>query len=456
MSEIVIELTKKQTEFDQAIEKAENVFYGGAKGGGKSHGLREIMLKRRIQYPNSRGVIFRKTYPELYNNHINPLLTKFPILKKFYRQDNKEITFPNGSVLMFRHCEHERDLEKHQGVEYHDLAIEEAGEWQEQWYHYLKGSNRSSNPKIKPRTLLTGNPGGIGHKWLKRLFIERNFREGIENPEDYAFIPARVSDNPALMEHDPNYVKRLKLNKNEQLVKAYLEGSWDIQAGQFFDMVSRETHMIRPFEIPDHWQRMGMLDKGFNHPTAIQLLTSDTDGNCYVDWEYLKAGKRPEEIAQDLMEVPDWKKLAYIVAGPDCWNKVDGAPSFAEKFEQACDHKITLVKGNNDRVAGAEHLRDYLVVREGENGKRPRLQFFNHCVNTFDTLVRMTHDEKRPEDVLKVDADSDDPNNGDDLYDSLRMGLMDRPRISMTPKEPKRRKFFKDDDEPLTVSWTTV
>jgi len=457
MNEIVFAFTEKQKQFNTLVETVENVFYGGSRGGGKSHGLREVMLKRRFQYPNSYGVIFRKTYPELYNNHISPILKKFPILKQWYNNQNKEIKLPNGSVLAFRHCQYERDLGLHQGQEYHDLGIEEAGEWPEDWFWTLKGSNRTSDPNIKPRTLLTGNPGGIGHKWLKRLFVDKDFRAGIEDPRDFAFIPARVYDNPALMKHDPNYINRLRANKNENLVKAYLEGSWDIQAGQFFDMVSRETHLVNPFEIPEHWERMGMFDTGYNHPAAFIWMAMDEDGNCYVYREYLKNRKTTQQIVEDILTYEDSKKLKAIPAGHDCWVKHSGAPSVEEKFSEFSDHKLTLHKAAIDRIAGAQHVRDYLTLREDDEGNmKPRLRIFKTCPMTFETLVRMTHDSKRPEDVLKVDADPDDPQSGDDLYDALRMGLMDRPRVSVEPAKPKRRGFFSKDEEREMPSWTVV
>lgn len=456
MSELVIELTPKQLDFDAAIKTTENVFFGGAKGGGKSHGLREIMLKRRGEYPGSKGVIFRKTYPELYNNHIDPLLTKFPILRQYYNNQNKELKLPNKSILAFRHCQYERDLSLHQGVEYHDLAIEEAGEWPEDWFWRLKGSNRTSYPSILVRCLLTGNPGGVGHKWLKRLFIDRNFRE-MEKPGSFAFVSAKVTDNPALMKSDPLYIDRLKANRNENLVKAYLEGSWDIQAGQFFDNVSRETHMINGFEIPDHWSRIGMFDTGYNHPAAFIWLAVDTDGNCYVYREYAVAGKRTEEIVQDLMQFPDTFKLKSIPAGHDCWVKHSGAPSVEEKFYEASGRKLSLHKAAIDRIAGAQHLRDYLTLRMGPDGKmRPRLQFFRNCPMTFDAVVRMTHDDRNPEDVLKVDAEAGDPTTGDDLYDALRYGLMDRPPISVAPPLPRKNRYFKSEKEEKTTNWTTV
>lgn len=454
MTDLRIRLTEKQSQFDRLIRTTENVFYGGAKGGGKSHGLREIMLKRRIEIPESYGVIFRKTYPELYNNHIFPLLRKFPVLKEWYQQGNKEIHFPNKSVLAFRHCQYEKDLGLHQGQEYHDLAIEEAGEWPEDWFWTLKGSNRSGRPGIQPRCLLTGNPGGIGHKWLKRLFIDRNYRPEAESPEDFGFVPALVYDNPALMKNDPTYIKRLKAHKNPMLVKAYLEGSWDIRAGQYFDVVSRNTHVVEPFEIPDHWERMAMFDYGYNHPSAFIWLTSDSDGNCYVYREYGRAGRRPEEVAHDVMDMMEdgeIEKLSNIPAGHDCWTKHRGDPSIEEKFSTASDQKLILVKAAIDRVPGAQHLRDYLALNKG----KPRLYFFSTCPMTYDAVTRMTHSTKNPEDVQKVDAEDGDPFSGDDFYDALRYGVMDRPKIAVEPP-PQKKKNWYDDDGPADAPWTAI
>ena len=450
---IEIALQKKQSMFDREVTRTENTFYGGAKGGGKSHGLREIMLKRRLEYANSRGVIFRKTWPEILDNHIDPLLKKFPVLQKYYTAARKEIALPNGSVLLFRHCDHARDLKKFQGQEYHDLGIEEAGEWAEDWFWTLKGSNRSSNPAIKPRCLMTGNPGGEGHKWLKRLFIERNFRP-LENPADFAFISAKVYDNPALMKADPGYVDRLRANKNEALVKAYLEGSWDILAGQFFDVLSRDTHMIEPFEIPEHWRRFGMFDTGYNHPAAFIWMATDEDGNCYIYRELAIANLRTEEFAQRVMQYEDSALIRSAPAGHDCWTKHGGGPSVEEKFGAATNYKLVLHKASIDRIAGAGHIRDYLAIRE--NGK-PRLFIFKNCPMTYDALARMTHDDRNPEDVLKVDAVDGDPWTGDDLYDCLRYGLMDRPRTSLAPPKPKRRRYYEDDGyDRAGESWRTV
>lgn len=449
--EIRIAFQPKQSELDRQIETTENVFYGGARGGGKSVGMRYVMLKKCLEKPNLKAVIFRKTYPELYGNHISKLLDEFPMLAKFYNNAHKEMHFPNGSVLMFRHNQYDSDLNSHQGIEYHYLGIEEAGEWPEDWFWYLKGSNRSSNSSIKPRCILTGNPGGIGHKWLKRLFIDRNFRR-VENPASFSFIPARVLDNPALMKNDPGYIDRLQANKNPMLVKAYLEGSWDIQAGQFFDMVNRDTHMVKPFEIPGYWERTAGFDTGYNHPAAFGWIAWDTDGNGYVYREYVKAGKRTEELTQEIMAFEDTAKLGSVPAGWDCWAKHGSGPSVEEKVTEASGHALVLEKATIDRVAGAQQLRDYLAI--GPNG--PRLRFFETCPITFECITRMTHDPKNPEDVLKVDASPDDPLGGDDAYDWIRYCMMARPRISVEPAAPKMRRYYGDEDDAEATSWVTV
>lgn len=450
---IEIALTAKQTEFDKCLHRVENVLYGGAKGGGKSHGMRLIFLKECLAVPNLKAAIFRKTYPELYGNHITKMLEDFPMLKDFYNAQHKEYRFPNGSILQFRHNQYTKDLSNHQGVEYHWLGIEEAGEWPEDWFWTLKGSNRSSDPKITPRCALTGNPGGEGHKWLKRLFIDRNYRPEVEEGKNFAFVPARVYDNPALMDADPGYISRLKANRNPNLVKAYLEGSWDIQAGQYFDMLTRDVHLIDPFEIPDYWDRGIGFDTGYNHPAAAVFGATDTDGNVFIYREFARSGLRTEEIASEWMTYPDINKVSSIPAGWDCWAKHGGGPSVEEKLSDASDNHLILHKANIDRVSGAAQVRDYLFV--GPNG--PRLKIFKTCPMLFDTLARMTHDMKNPEDVLKVDAVDGDPYTGDDLYDALRHYLMDRPQISVKPEEEHKRDWFdRADEKAAKGSWTTV
>lgn len=430
MIELKIALQPKQRLFLETIEQKPITFYGGAKGGGKSKGLQLIMLLRRFKYPGSHGAIFRRTYPELEGNHIRPLFESYPALREFWHESKKLLTLPNGSTLQFCHCNNENDVDLYQGREFHDLAIDEAGQWTEGMFRKLLGSNRSSKPNIKPRAILTGNPGGLGHGWLKRIFIEKRFNER-ERPKDYAFIQALVDDNEALMASDPDYVHRLESEPNEALRKAFRFGDWNVFAGQFFQEISKDVHLIKPFEIPRHWNKFGAYDFGFNHPAAFGWFANDEDGNTYLYRELLQAGQRVDQFARGLNSYPDTSELYPIVAGHDCWTvkgvlKSDAnPPTIAEEF---ASHGISLKRAVIDRIQGAAQVRSYLALRPPNN--RPRFYIFDTCPASFDALTRMVHDPDRVEDVLKMDASEGDPLSGDDAYDMVRYGLMSRPYIT--------------------------
>lgn len=431
--ELEIALQPKQKAFLKAIESTPITFYGGAKGGGKSKGLQLIMLLRRFQYAGSTGAIFRRTYPELEGNHIRPLFQAFPALREYWNESKKLLSLPNGSTLQFCHCNNEADVDLYQGREFHDLAIDEAGQWPEAMFRRLLGSNRSSKSGIVARAILTGNPGGIGHGWLKRLFVERRFNER-ESQRDYAFIQALVDDNQALMENDPQYVARLDSEPNEALRKAYRYGDWDIFAGQFFQEISKEIHFIPPFDIPKHWNRFGAYDYGYNHPAAFGWFANDEDGNTYLYREAVKSQLRVDQFALSLNAWPDTSSLYPIVAGHDCWTNKSTLrqdsqpPTIAEEFQT---HGIILRRAVIDRIQGAAQVRSYLAHKGKPKGK-PRFYIFNTCPVSFDALARMIHDPDRVEDVLKVDATEGDPLSGDDAYDMIRYGLMSRPALTET------------------------
>lgn len=435
MIEIKFSLQPKQKVFLQTVEDVPVTFYGGAKGGGKSKGVRDIMLLRRFKYPKTHGGLFRRTYKELEGNHIRPIFKEYPILKDYWNESKKILTLPNGSTLEFCHCENEKDVELYQGREFEDLAIEEAGQWTEQMFRTLYGSNRSSTPGFKPRTLLTGNPGGIGHAWLKRIFIEKRLNSR-ERPEDYAFVQALVTDNQALIENDPAYIHKLDTEPNEALRKAYRYGDWDIFAGQYFSEIRREIHFIQSFPIPHHWTRFGAYDFGFTHPAAFGWFAVDEDGNVYLYRELVKSGLRIDQFAAELNKYEDTKLLNPIVAGWDCWAHKQVisekmAPTIAEEFS---NHGIDLTKATIDRLQGATNLRNYLAWNDKPN-KKPKLFIMDACPIAFDCLTRMQVDMDRPEDVLKQDSTDGDVMSGDDSYDMIRYGLMSRPLAAEVPKE---------------------
>ena len=429
--ELKIALQPKQRLFKETIKHKKITFYGGARGGGKSKGLQLIMLLRRFEYPGSHGVVFRRTYPELEGNHIRPLFESYPSLRQYWSESKKLLSMPNGSTLQFCHCANETDVDLYQGREFHDLAIDEAGQWTEGMFRRLLGSNRSSKPGIVPRTILTGNPGGLGHGWLKRLFIEKRFNER-ENPDDYAFIQALVDDNEALMANDPDYVRKLESEPNEAIRKAFRYGDWNVFAGQFFQEISKDIHFIKAFTPPSHWNRFGSYDFGFNHPAAFGWFANDEDGNTYLYRELVQAGKRVDEFALAFNGYADTSKLYPVVAGHDCWttkNVLTSEPSPPTIAEQFQSHGILLRRAVIDRIQGAAQLRNYFAW-QNTTSKKPRFYIMDNCPISFDTISRMIHDPDRVEDVLKVDAADGDPASGDDAYDMVRYGLMSRPYMS--------------------------
>ncbi len=442
MNELRIALQPKQRLFRESIETTPVTLYGGARGGGKSYSLRNILLFRRFQYPKSHGAIFRRTYPELEANHIRPLFQEHPFLRQFWNDSKKLLTLPNGSTLQFCHCANEQDVSLYQGREFHDLGIDEAGQWSEAMFRTLQGSNRSSTPGIPARTAITANPGGVGHGWLKRIFIERRLNER-ERTGDYTFIQALVDDNQALIENDPDYVHRLNTEPNEALRRAYRFGDWDIFAGQFFGEIRREKHLVKPFAIPSHWTRFGAYDFGFNHPGAFGWFACDEDGNVYLYRELVEAGLRIDQLCKRLKSYEDTEKLSPIVAGHDCWAKKnvirEGVPPTIA--EEMAKHEIYLSRAAIDRVQGASQLRSYLAWENLEGRDRPRFFIFENCRVSFDTLSRMQHDPDRPEDVLKIDAVQGDPNTGDDAYDMTRYALMSRPMVADIPRRMAPRAY---------------
>lgn len=449
--EVRIRLQPKQREFRAAIEKYPVTLFGGARGGGKSFALRNILLARRFQYPGSSGAIFRKTYPELEANHIRPLFNEHPGLRDYWNESKKLLSLPNGSTLQFSHCASQKDVDLYQGREIQDLAIDECGQWTEQMFRTIMGSNRSSKAGVPARAALTANPGNIGHQWLKRIFVQKNYNER-ERAGDYHFIQSLVNDNPALLEADPDYVHRLNAEPNEAIRRAYLFGDWDIQAGAFFTELRREIHLIKPVKIEPHWIKFGAYDFGFNHPAAFGWYACDEDGNVYKYREYAKPKRRVDEQARDFLEFKDTKQLEYIVAGHDCWRdtgvSTKGAPpTIAEEF---MNQGINLMRANIGRIQGATQVRNYLAW-QGKEPQRPRFFIFDTCPITYDCLSRMQHDPDRLEDVLKVDAGEGDPLTGDDSYDETRMALMSRPPVAVAiergPKPGTSEWLQKEQDE---------
>lgn len=429
MNTKTIRLTDKQLDFLDSSYNWPVTFYGGARGGGKSHGLRALIYVRAMEQPLNIA-IFRKTYPELRANHIEKFLFEYPDLKQYYNKTDKTFKLPSGSTIELCHCQRYEDVLLYQGREWDILAIDEAGQFEERIFQTLRGSVRTSKVGVKPCVLLTGNPGGIGHKWLKRIFVDKRFNEN-ERPEDYNFISSKVYDCAPLIDADPDYISRLEAEPNEALRKAYLHGDWDIFAGQFFSEWNRDIHVVPAnYKIENHWIRWGAYDHGYNHPASFGWYAVDEDGVVIKYRELVVRHHRPDEIGKIINSYTDTKKLQYCVAGHDIWATRDGGPTIAEKFSSLPD-PIYFSKANIDRIQGASQMRDYLAYENLQSGnKGPLFKVTANCTRTIDCIPAMIHDERRPEDVKKVDATDSNPFGGDDTYDESRYSLMSRPGVS--------------------------
>lgn len=422
----------KQEEALQALFSVPILFFGGAKGGGKSWIVRYWMIMRRLKYPGTTGVIIRKTYPELSANHIRKFWQEYPQLKRFYNKSEKSLHLPNGSTLDFRYLAHPDDVYNYQGIEYDDIGLDECTQHPEDTFKVLRSSNRTINPNIKPKFLLTGNPGGVGHMWTKRVFVERNFNDG-EKPTDFAFVQAYVYDNDILMRNDPDYVRRLEALP-ETKRKAYLEGDWDIFEGQAFGIWRQSKHVIKKRydynKIPDSFTLRVCWDEGSLAPRAVYVLAQDRDGVIEVIWEYYKAGETTDIAAENIkaqmqrdgiLELLQRKGRLIYDPALDIKSNQTGR-STSEIVHNILN--ISIEKGNNDREEGFRRFQSFL--HWDSNYPTPLILFWECCQNAIRTIPALLYDGNGREDI---DSDSEDH-----AYDAIRYGLMSLTRLPVRMK----------------------
>ena len=414
-------LYPKQIEFCKAKNKY--ICYGGARGGGKSHISRIKMCLLALNYPGIQILILRRTLKELRENHVMQLQKLLKGIAQ-YKESTKEFVFGNGSRIVLGYCDAEKDVLQYQGQAYEVITMEEATMFTEFQFQSLTESNRmSGNMKqdFTPRMYFTCNPGGVGHQWVKRLFIDKDYR-GRENPEDYLFIPSNVYENKYLMEHDPNYVRVLE-NLPEDRKQAMLYGNWDIFDGQFFPEFNRNLHVIEPFEIPEHWNRYIALDYGLDM-FAVIFVAIDTKGKAYIYNEIHKSDLIVSEARQMLRSYMRDKTYKDIYAPPDLWNRNrDTGKSTAELFSEG---GITFTKAGNDRESGWLTVKEWIKPKKvrheqtGELIETADLYIFSNCVNLIRCLPQLQHDDKNPNDVAT------EPHEITHITDALRYFCVSR------------------------------
>lgn len=449
---------KKQRQF--MADGHRYVGYGGARGGGKSWIVRVNALKLACEHPGIQQVIIRRSYPELYANHIKPFLELLPRELYKYNDGKKNLRLNNGSLIMFRYCADEKDLRNYQGTECDVLYIDEATQITETVFRGLDACVRGVNEHPK-RTYLTCNPGGIGHAWFKRIFVDRRFGEG-ELPEEYSFIQAGVRDNKALMKSQPDYIRQLEALP-AKLRAAWLDGEWDLYEGQAFDdfrtepdmaaakeagcTLSREElkeqgrwcHVIEPIDLSGGerrgWTILRSYDFGYNKPFSCAWWAVDYDGVLYRIMEMYGCTENPnegvrwtaeqqfEEIARTEKEHPWLKgKRIFGVADPAIWEASSGV-SIAETAEK---YGIYFDKGDNKRIPG--WMQCHYRLQFDEEGY-PRMYVFSTCTAFIRTIPEMLYDGVKTEDI--------DTRLEDHVADEWRYTCMSRP---ITPLRPKKER----------------
>lgn len=430
-------------------DKHRHIAFGGARGGGKSWAVRAKAKLLCFNYPEIRILIVRRTFPELYNNHINILRKELYNVVKFNDRE-KLMTFPNGSTITFSYCSNDKDLDRLQGVEFDVIFLDEATQLSEYQMRAICACVRAVNDYPK-RVYYTCNPGGQGHAYIKRLFIDKRYEDG-ENPEDYYFIQSLVTDNTALMNADPEYVKQLDALPHK-LRDAWRYGDWNIFEGQFFEEFLNDpehyedrqwSHVIKPFDIPSTWNIYRSYDFGYNKPFSCAWWAVDYDGVLYRILELYGCTKNPneglkwtpdkqfEEISRIEREHP-WLKGKNIqgVADPSIWDTSRGE-SIAET---AVRYGVYFTPGDNKRIAGWMQLHYRMAF--DENGYA-MMYVFENCKAFIRTLPLLVYSETNPEDL--------DTELEDHVADEVRYFCMMRP-ISPRKAEPKRE----IGDDPLNM-----
>lgn len=406
------------------------IAFGGARGGGKSWAVRVKAVLLSLQYPGIKIMIVRHTYPELRANHINPMRVMLNNIA-VYKETAKEFHFGNGSSILFRHCQTEKDVDKYQGTEVDVLFLDEATQLSEEVYNRFKASVRGVNSFPK-RIYLTCNPGGVGHGWVKRLFIDRKYNTG-EVAEEYSFIQSLVTDNSALLREDPDYIRQLEALP-PKLRKAWLDGDWNIFEGQFFEEFAdrpefyqqrKWTHVIEPFTPPREWNIVRSFDFGYSKPFSCDWWAIDYDGRAYLILQlYGCTGVANEglkwapaqifaEIARLEREHPYLKgKKILGVADPSIWDASRGIAI----IEDADRCGVFFAPGDNTRIPG--WMQCHYRLAFDEEGY-PMVYFFSSCKHAIRTLPLLQYSETKPEDL--------DTQQEDHFADSFRYFCMSRP-----------------------------
>jgi len=446
----------------------EEIFFGGERGGGKSDFQLGYQEDGALRYKQHwRGIMFRKTYPEL--EELQARATEvFPNEGAIFKtQPSADHPFsncwywPSGATVKMRYIEHERDYSRYHGHQYTGISFDEVTEYPTPAGILKMISTLRSAAGVPCTMRLTGNPGGVGHAWVKQRYIDISapYRPYVDPDTGFTrmFIPSKTSDNRILLENDPNYRERILAATagNDALRRAWLEGDWNIIAGAFFECWRDKRNVIRPFEIPEHWLRFRSGDWGSARPFSFGWWAVVSDEfqteeglilprGCLVRYREWYGVKRDssgapmaneglkytaEEVGQGIAdrERTD-RKIDYGVIDPSTFSQ-DGGPPIVERIYVGSGEKVAFRRADNARVArhgamgGWDQMRSRLI---GESEERPMAVCFSTCADSIRTIPTLQHDKDRIEDL--------DTDGEDHAADDWRYACMSRPYVRDKPK----------------------
>ena len=381
--------------------KAFETLFGGAAGGGKSHGQLLDALRFAVVYPGSRQLMLRRTMPELERSLVPAALRLYPQSVAAYKVSEHRWVFINGSSLEFGYCDAESDVTKYQSAEYDVIRFDELTHFTESQFTYLLSRIRGANSYPK-QVKATTNPGGIGHQWVKSRFIDPMPPDEMHefDGETRLFLPARLTDNPFLRRADAGYEKRLRLLSVHDR-RALLDGVWELDEGRYFSEFSPALHVVPPHEIPDGWRRYLTIDYGLDMLAALWIAQSP-DGRSVVYRELYKPGLIiSEAAARILSSEASGEHIDVRLAPPDLWNRRQETGKSAVQLFADCG--LDFEKSSNERVAGWLALHELLTPRRDTDGEmRPQLTIFSSCRNLIRTLPALQHDTRNPSDTANT------------------------------------------------------
>lgn len=440
--------TQKQEGFHKSTAK--EVLYGGAAGGGKTFAIVMDAMDLCLRHPGIYAYVFRRSFKELEDNLIPIARGVLHDSIGVYRSVSHEILFLNGSVLRFRQLRNSEDRFKYQGAEINALYIDELTHFTKGEYDFLKSRLRAKKELgFQPVVRCTSNPGGKGHGFVKSYFIDgappntvqeiRVFSQvlGKESISTRQFIPALVTDNPHIGE---DYIFELE-SKPRAIRDAYLLGKWDAFEGQVFTEwrdntkgyeCRKFTHVIKPFQIPEHYPRYRSFDFGYSRPFSVLWWAVGDRDEVYLYKEWYGASApnvgiklSPLQIAKGIIERDRGEKMSCSYADPSIWDSSRGE-SVARQMEK---EGVFFLPGENGRISGKMAVHERL--RFNEDGE-PGLYAFNTCREFIRTVPGLEYDSYNPEDI-NTDGE-------DHIYDAMRYFLMNRIK-GKKPIDLRPRKF---------------